>query len=56
MGKEGSSVKFGVAVLKASIFNSLGVPSAKEGLSAKYEHTSKFTLASQCSGIQGIYS
>ena len=25
----------------------MGGPSAKEGLSAKYEHTSKFTLASQ---------
>ena len=25
----------------------MGSPSVKEGLSAKYEHTSKFTLASQ---------
>ena len=25
----------------------MGAPSAKEGSSAKYEHTSKFTLASQ---------
>ena len=34
--KVGSSAKFGVAVLKASIFNSLGGPSAKVGLSANF--------------------
>ena len=47
MAKVGSSAKFGIVVIKASILNSLGGPLAKEGLSAKYEHTSKFTLASQ---------
>ena len=34
--KVGSSAKFGVAVLKASIFNSLGGSSAKVGLSANF--------------------
>ena len=45
--KVGSSAMFGVVVFKASILDSLGDPSAKEGSYAKYEHTSKFTLASQ---------
>ena len=75
MAKVGSFAKFGVAVFKASILDSvgdggsigqsrficqvlcsgiqgiyallMGGPSAKKGSSAKYEHTSKFTLASQ---------
>ena len=47
LAKVGSSAKFGVVVFKVFILDSLGGPSAKEGSSAKYEHTSKFTLASQ---------
>ena len=39
--KHSSSAKLGVAVCKASIFNSLGGPSAKVGSSANYEQTSK---------------
>ena len=36
LAKVGSSVKFGVAVFKASILNSLGGSSAKVGKSAKF--------------------
>ena len=36
LGKVGSSAKFGIAVFKGSILNSLGGPSAKVGLSAKF--------------------
>ena len=43
----GSSANLGVLVFKASLLCYLGAPSAKEGSSAKYELTSKFTLASQ---------
>ena len=45
--KVGLSAKFGVVAFIASILDSLGGPLAKVGLSANYEHTSKFTLASQ---------
>ena len=34
------------------MLDSLGAPLAKEGSSANYEHTSKFTLASQRSFLQ----
>ena len=70
--KVGSSAKFGVAVLKASIFNSLGGPSAKVGLSANFGvlvfkasfliwlggfiGQSRFMCQVWCSSIQGIYS
>ena len=43
----GSSANFCVPVFKASMLYYFGGPLAKEGSSAKYEHTSKFTLASQ---------
>ena len=36
MAKVGSSAKFGVAVFKASILDSLGGPLAKVGSSAKF--------------------
>ena len=70
--KVGSSAKFGVAVLKASILNSLVGPLAKVGLSAKFGVAvfkasmldslggsicqSMFVCQVLCTGIQGIYA
>ena len=70
--KVGLFAKFGVAVLKASILDSLGGLSAKVGSSAKFGvavfkasmlnslggsiSQSRFVCQVWCSGIQGIYS
>ena len=72
LAKVGSSAKFGIAVFKASILDSLGGPSAKVGSSAKFGvlvfkasllyYTggsicqSTFICQVLCTGIQGIYS
>ena len=72
MAKVGLSAKFGVAVFKASILDSLGGPLAKVALSAKFGVAvfkasilnslggplAKVGFVCQvwCSSIQGIYS
>ena len=72
MAKVDSSAKFDIAVLKASILNSLGGPSAKLGLCAKFDVAvfkasmldslggsicqNMFVCQVLCTGIQGIYA